>query len=171
MSKLHWNKIEESGLRNIQNQVCIKTPAYGFNCLISGWYFFVTAGFAAPKVVLQLTTFAAKGGAVVAARCGIAGITELVKKVYESQGMSEEKKKFLSDQFKKLITEEKKSRAPIPEEANRMFEEIFAEKVPEDEWPFVRKVLKHLDDWKYDLEESAKSLQDVNRKFQELLQT
>ena len=85
--------------------------------------------------------------------------------------MSEEKSKFLSDQFKKLITEEKNSRAPIPEEANRMFEEILVKEVPEDEWPFVRKVLKHLNDWKYDLEKSAKSLPDVNRKFQELLQT
>ena len=147
------------------------TRVNGFNCLTSGWYFFVTARFAAPKVVLPVATFVAKGGAAVAARCGIVGATELVKKVYGNQGTSEEKRKFLSDQFKKLIKEEKKSRLPIPEEANRMFEEILAEEVPEDEWQFVRKVLKHLDDCKYDLEKSAKSLQDVNRKFQELLQT
>ena len=131
-----------------------------------GVVFFVTARLATP-----VATFVTKGGAALAARYGIVGTIELVKKVFESQGMSEETRKCLSDQFKKLITEEKKSRASIPEETNRKFEEILAEEVPEDEWPFVRKALKDLDDWKYDLEERAKSLQDVNRKFQELLQT
>ena len=86
-----------------------------------------------------------------------------------SQQKKECWKKNLSDQVKKMIAEEKNSRAPIPQETDRLLKEILAKEAP-DKWS-VCKVLTELNVWKGDLEKSAKHLQEVNRKFEELLQT